>query len=70
MECCPSPPFFVFSKFVEQQAKIKNDPSFTLSPTADHACFRTEKPVKYNKGSVAVHKTDILSYQASIPLLP
>ena len=40
------PPFSVFAKFVQQQAKIKNDPSFIISTPS-------------NKASVTVHKTDI-----------
>lgn len=54
------PPYAVFSKFVQQQAKIKNDPSFTISPISSHIPLRTEKATKYSsKSSVAVHKTDI-----------
>ncbi|KAK0155064.1 hypothetical protein N1851_002629 [Merluccius polli] len=45
------PPFSVFSKFVQQQAKIKNDPSFTIFTSSSQAS--SEKPVKYsNKSSV------------------
>ncbi|KAL1007525.1 hypothetical protein UPYG_G00087930, partial [Umbra pygmaea] len=61
------PPFSVFSRFVRQQAKIKNDPSFTLTPLSSHVSPRTEKPTKYSvKGSVAVHKTDITAESSSI----
>ena len=67
------PPFSVFSRFVEQQAKIKNNPSFTITPNSSHVTSRVEKPTRYSgKGSVAVHKTDIpaepLSIQASSAL--
>ncbi|XP_063758693.1 uncharacterized protein LOC134877201 [Eleginops maclovinus] len=64
------PPFSVFSRFVEQQARIKNDPSFAITPISSHVTPRTERPTKYSgRGPVAVHKTDIPAessgYQAS-----
>lgn len=65
------PLFSVFSKFVQQQAKIKNDPSFTVSPSSSYAPSRTEKPAKYsNKNSVAVHKTDIPAEPSSTQTSP
>lgn len=65
------PPFSVFSKFVRQQAKIKNDPSFTISTSSSHASSRTEKPLKYsNKAAVTVHKTDIPSELSGIQTSP
>lgn len=54
------PPFAVFSKFVRQQAKIKNDPSFILSTSSSYVFSGTEKSVKDNKKTlVTTHKTDI-----------
>ncbi|XP_036952751.1 uncharacterized protein LOC119018863 isoform X1 [Acanthopagrus latus] len=54
------PPFTVFSKFVRQQAKIKNDPSFILSTSSSHASSAAEKPVKSSRKTViTTHKTDI-----------
>ncbi|XP_040908610.1 uncharacterized protein LOC121191510 [Toxotes jaculatrix] len=54
------PPFFVFSKFVQKQARIKNDPSFTMSATNSQVPSRSEKPSQFSrKASVMVHKTDI-----------
>ncbi len=65
------PPFSVFSKFIQHQAKKKNDLSFTISTSSSHTSSRTEKPVKYsNKSSVAVHKTDIPAEPSSIQTSP
>ncbi|XP_067279206.1 uncharacterized protein [Pseudorasbora parva] len=51
------PPFAVFSRFVRQQAKIRNDPSFFL-PTPTSQFFKTEKILR-QKDPVHVHKTEI-----------
>ncbi|XP_043977905.1 uncharacterized protein LOC122833959 [Gambusia affinis] len=52
------PPFSVFSRFVRQQAKIRNDPSFDITPA--NASFKKEKSFKSNNRQViTVHKTDI-----------
>ncbi|XP_029701357.1 uncharacterized protein [Takifugu rubripes] len=54
------PPFFVFSNFVRQQAKIKNDPSFTISTTNSSPPMKTDKLERhYSKPFVKVHKTDV-----------
>lgn len=54
------PPFFVFSNFVRQQAKIKNDPSFIVSTANSSPPFKNEKLERhYNKPFVRVHKTDV-----------
>ncbi|XP_026184221.1 uncharacterized protein LOC113143018 [Mastacembelus armatus] len=57
--CVPFPPFSVFMQFVQQQAKMKNDPSF-ISSASSHVTLRTENPPPYNrKVTVSAHKTDI-----------
>lgn len=54
------PPFCVFSNFVQQQAKMENDPSFIISTPSGHVSSRTEKLVQSSrKASVTVHKMDI-----------
>ncbi|TWW54543.1 hypothetical protein D4764_0103490 [Takifugu flavidus] len=54
------PPFFVFSNFVRQQAKMKNDPSFTISTTNSSPPLKTDKLERhYSKPFVKVHKTDV-----------
>lgn len=51
------PPFSVFVQFVQQQAKMRNDPSFATSSCNAQASTRSEK---YNrKATVSVHKTDV-----------
>ncbi|XP_039870639.1 uncharacterized protein LOC120723317 [Simochromis diagramma] len=53
------PPFSVFSKFVRQQAKIRNDPSFVITPPANTS-FKKEKSFRgSNRQVISVHKTDI-----------
>ncbi|XP_057695101.1 thymocyte nuclear protein 1 isoform X1 [Corythoichthys intestinalis] len=53
------PPFSVFSKFVRQQAKIRNDPSFVITSPINTS-FKKEKSFKSdNRRVVSVHKTDI-----------
>lgn len=65
------PPFAVFSRFVEQQAKIKNDPSFSISPLSSHVTAKTERPARYSsRGSVAVHKTDIPAQSSGLQTSP
>jgi len=65
------PPFSVFSRFVGQQAKIKNDPSFSITPLSSHVSSRTERPTKYSgRGPVAVHKTDIPAESSDIQTSP
>lgn len=65
------PPFCVFSNFIQQQAKIKNDPSFIISTPSSHVSCRTEKLVQSSrKASVTVHKTDIPAEPFSIQTGP
>ncbi|XP_055012739.1 uncharacterized protein LOC129409873 [Boleophthalmus pectinirostris] len=54
------PPFSVFVQFVQQQAKMKNDPSFALFTCSSQVSTRSEKSTPYNrKAAVSVHRTDI-----------
>lgn len=54
------PPFSVFVQFVQQQAKMRNDPSFNFSSCNSQASTRTEKSTSYNrKATVSVHRTEI-----------
>eukprot|EP00079_Xenopus_tropicalis_P024746 XP_012817710.2 PREDICTED: uncharacterized protein LOC100485864 [Xenopus tropicalis] len=51
------PPFFVFSRFVQQQAQMKNDPSFAFYSNRDQSP-KPERPYRYHgKTSVSTHKT-------------
>lgn len=60
------PSFNIFSKFVRQQAKIRNDPSFAIMPPAN-ASFKKEKSFKSNNRQVInVHKTDILTDPSAV----
>ncbi|XP_041431208.1 uncharacterized protein LOC121397779 [Xenopus laevis] len=53
------PPFFVFSRFVQQQAQMKNDPSFAFYSNSDQLP-KLERPSRYHgKTSVSKHKTFI-----------
>ncbi|KAL3969206.1 hypothetical protein ACER0C_029163 [Sarotherodon galilaeus] len=53
------PPFSVFSKFVKQQAKIRNNPSFVITAPANTS-FKKEKSFRgSNRQVISVHKTDI-----------
>ncbi|KAK7879006.1 hypothetical protein WMY93_034161, partial [Mugilogobius chulae] len=55
------PPFSIFSNYVRQQAKIRNDPSFVITPPVSASTsYRKEKGFKGNNRQViSVHKTDI-----------
>ncbi|XP_028996228.1 uncharacterized protein LOC114849211 isoform X1 [Betta splendens] len=55
----PFPPFSVFTHFVQQQAKMKNDPSFIIA-SSSNISTRTGKATPYNhKPMVSAHKMDI-----------
>lgn len=54
----PFPPFSVFVNFIHQQAKARNDPSFTISPTT----AKKDKPKNhpgYTNQPVTVHKMQV-----------
>ncbi|XP_060772289.1 uncharacterized protein LOC132883105 [Neoarius graeffei] len=51
------PPFSVLVDFISEQAKMRNDPSFSLPHYADHA--KSDHLKNTNRMSVAVHKTDV-----------
>ena len=54
------PPFSVFTQFVQQQAKMRNDPSFTMSNPTGHVPSHTENLRPYShKTTVSAHKMDI-----------
>nr|XP_055053880.1 uncharacterized protein LOC129439016 [Misgurnus anguillicaudatus] len=53
----PFPPFIIFSRFVRQQAKIRNDPSFFF-PTPTSQFSKTERVVR-QKVPLQVYKTDV-----------
>ncbi|XP_056430806.1 uncharacterized protein LOC130369492 [Hyla sarda] len=56
----PFPPFFVFSRFVQQQAKMRCDPSFSFITSSQLP--KAEKPPRsYNRTSVITHKTTVPS---------
>ena len=63
-------PFGFFVDFVSQQARIANDPSFSLIGYTDMAP-RTEKTEwKPNRQRVSVHKTDVLPRATSDKIEP
>ncbi|KAL0161725.1 hypothetical protein M9458_045450, partial [Cirrhinus mrigala] len=53
----PFPPFSVFVNFIHQQAKARNDPSFTISPMT----AKKDKPKNpgYTNQPVSVHKMQV-----------
>ncbi|KAL0168120.1 hypothetical protein M9458_036342, partial [Cirrhinus mrigala] len=54
----PFPPFSVFVDFIHRQAKARNDPSFTISPTT----AKKDKPKNYpgyTNQPVSVHKMQV-----------
>lgn len=51
------PPFSIFAKFVCDQAKILNDPSFTA--LTGPSMNKTERPFKQNLTPVSVRRTDV-----------
>lgn len=53
------PPFCIFVKFIRDQAKTWNDPSFAELTMG--ASIRTEKPLKHVKPSVFTRKTEVSS---------
>lgn len=56
------PPFSFFSRFIRNQAKIRNDPSFTLYTSTNQVSMKSEKPARYSsKTPVTVYKTDVSS---------
>jgi len=67
----PFPPFIEFLKFVQTQAKIRNDPSFILSTSLDTANFnntpRSSPNNKYSStkpgisNTVMARKTDVMA---------
>ncbi|KAL1021415.1 hypothetical protein UPYG_G00013000 [Umbra pygmaea] len=55
-------PFSFFSKFIRNQAKIRNDPSFPLYTSAVQSPTQNNRPTKFsNKTSISVHKTEVKS---------
>ncbi|TWW81165.1 hypothetical protein D4764_01G0009800 [Takifugu flavidus] len=64
-DVCPSPKALktlqdISSAKKWQQAKMKNDPSFTISPTNSSAPLKTDKRERHcSKPFVKVHKTDV-----------
>lgn len=50
------PPFSVFSQFVREQARIRNDPSFFFLSTG---VGKAERPIRYNRTQISVRKTDV-----------
>ncbi|XP_071226640.1 uncharacterized protein [Salvelinus alpinus] len=56
------PPFSFFSRFIRNQAKTRNDPSFTLYTATNQVSMKSEKPARYSsKTPVTVYKTDVSS---------
>lgn len=56
------PPFPVFSQFIRQQAKVRNDPSFAFTASGGNVQARADKAIKPSqKAAVSVHKTDVES---------
>ncbi len=54
----PFPPFDVFVEFVSQQARIRNDPSFSFTSRVDTPTKLTSwKQLKQKE--ISVHKTDV-----------
>lgn len=55
------PPFSVFVQFIQQQAKMRNDPSFATSNCNSQAFTRSEKPTSYTrKVTVSAHKMEAM----------
>ncbi|KAM4544606.1 uncharacterized protein PAE49_017493 [Odontesthes bonariensis] len=53
------PPFPIFSEFVRQQAKVRNDPSFAFATSTSS---KPDKAIKASqRATVTVHKTDATS---------
>ena len=54
------PPFSIFSKFVQRQAKVQNDPSFAFTTSNSQTPLKAERAVKHSyKAPVSVHKTEV-----------
>lgn len=55
------PPFSFFTRFIVNQAKIKNDPSFSFSTSSNQTYAKTEpSAAKYrDRSSVSVRKTEV-----------
>ena len=54
----PFPPFDYFVKFVCQQAKMRNDPSFSLTASSTEPTPMRKSAPKYDS-PISVHKTDV-----------
>lgn len=56
------PPFVFFSQFVRNQAKIRNDPSFSFSTSSSQPASSRVEPNKFSgRSSVNVHRTEVSS---------
>ncbi|TKS65719.1 hypothetical protein D9C73_028275 [Collichthys lucidus] len=59
------PPFPLFSEFVRQQAKVRNDPSFAFTTSTPSKPDKAIKPSQ--RATVTVHKTDASSKPSDSP---
>lgn len=56
------PPFVFFTQFVRNQAKIRNDPSFSFSTSSTQLASSRAEPNKFSgKSAITVHRTEVLS---------
>lgn len=65
------PPFSVFSQFIQQQARMRNDPSFAMSISDRHVPSHTEKLRAYSrKPTVAAHRMNVTAVDNQVSSIP